>query len=79
MLPPLFKELTKIPSITKKADREGERPLEMSVKKLDKNGFSGKQDWRSSKFIAPCIFYAYSDPIMDEGNGVLYLHLKIKM
>ncbi|XVF04536.1 hypothetical protein REPUB_Repub05bG0092000 [Reevesia pubescens] len=53
----------------KKADREGGRPLEMSVKNLDVNGFTGKQDWGSSIFIAPCIFHAFSDPVVDQGNG----------
>ncbi|XP_044472321.1 protochlorophyllide-dependent translocon component 52, chloroplastic isoform X2 [Mangifera indica] len=52
-----------------KKDREGGRPIELSVKKYDKNGFVGKQEWGSSKFIAPCIFYAYSDPVVDQGNG----------
>ncbi|GLT26988.1 hypothetical protein SLA2020_020210 [Shorea laevis] len=52
-----------------KVDREGGRPLEMTVKKLDANGFIGKQEWGSSKFIAPCIFYAYTDPVVDQGNG----------
>lgn len=51
-----------------KADREGGRPIELSVKKLDKDGFIGKQEWGGSKFIAPCIFYAYSN-LMDQGNG----------
>ncbi|XWS52387.1 hypothetical protein CRYUN_Cryun11dG0066100 [Craigia yunnanensis] len=52
-----------------KVDREGGRPLEMSVKKLDVNGFTGKQDWGSSIFIAPCIFHAFSDVVVDQGNG----------
>lgn len=55
--------------LTVKVDREGGRPLEMTVKKLDANGFNGKQEWGSSKFIAPCIFYAYTDPVVDQGNG----------
>lgn len=41
----------------------------MSVKKYDKNGFVGKQEWGGNKFIAPCIFYIYSDPVVDQGNG----------
>lgn len=44
-----------------RVDREGGKPLEMSVKKLDVNGFIGKLELGGSKFIAPCIFYAYSD------------------
>lgn len=52
-----------------KEDREGGRPIELSVKHYDKNGFIGKQEWGSSKFIAPCIFYAYSDPVVDQVNG----------
>ncbi|GMI74281.1 PROTOCHLOROPHYLLIDE-DEPENDENT TRANSLOCON COMPONENT, 52 KDA, ACD1-like [Hibiscus trionum] len=62
---------------TVKVDREGGRPLEMRVKKLDINGFAAKQDWGSSNFFAPCIFHAYADADADtdtdseadEGNG----------
>lgn len=57
-----------IPSSVK-ADREGGRPLEMSVKKLDVNGFIGKQERSSSIFIAPCIFQFSSDLEVDQGNG----------
>ncbi|KAJ4835429.1 hypothetical protein Tsubulata_037697 [Turnera subulata] len=51
-----------------KLDREGGRPMEMSVKKLDVNGFIAKQEWGGSKFIAPCIFYAYTD-IPEQGKS----------
>ncbi|XP_050216873.1 protochlorophyllide-dependent translocon component 52, chloroplastic-like [Mercurialis annua] len=57
--------------VKEKADREGGRPLDMSVKKLDKNGFLGKQDWGSSKFIAPLIFYAYTDSTAEQENGAV--------
>ncbi|XP_057432997.1 protochlorophyllide-dependent translocon component 52, chloroplastic-like [Lotus japonicus] len=43
-----------------KADREGGRPLELSIEKLDINGFSADQGWSKSKFMPPCIFYAYT-------------------
>lgn len=52
-----------------KADREGGRPVEMSIKKLDVDGFLAKQEWGSSKFMPPCIFYAYADRALDPGNG----------
>lgn len=53
-----------------RADREGGRPLDMSVKQLDINGFTAKQEWGASKFIAPCIFYAFPNPPpTDNGNG----------
>lgn len=52
-----------------KVDREGGRPLDMKVKKLDINGFLGKQDWGSSNFIAPCIFHAFSDVEVNQENG----------
>lgn len=52
-----------------KLDREGGRPVEMSVNKIDINGFIGKQEWGSSKFLAPCIFYAYTDLMKDQENG----------
>lgn len=45
---------------TVKNDREGGRPLELSIEKLDINGFRAEQGWSKSKFIPPCIFYAYS-------------------
>lgn len=52
-----------------KVDREGGRPISLSVKKLDIGGFIGDQEWGDSKFIAPCIFYAYTKPVEDHGNG----------
>ena len=52
-----------------KVDREGGRPVVLSVKKLDINGFDGDQEWGISKFIAPCIFYAYTKPTENQGNG----------
>ncbi|OAY28964.1 protochlorophyllide-dependent translocon component 52, chloroplastic-like isoform X1 [Manihot esculenta] len=52
-------------------DREGGRPIDMSVKKLDKDGYIGKMDWGCSKFIAPCIFYAYADPVADQVYGTV--------
>ena len=53
-----------------KADREGGRPLNMRVNKVDKNGFFAKQDWAgNSEFIAPCVFYAHAATIADKGNG----------
>ena len=47
---------------TEKADREGGRPLELSIEKLDVNGFIGDQGWGKNKFMPPCIFYAYTNP-----------------
>ncbi|XP_057509618.1 protochlorophyllide-dependent translocon component 52, chloroplastic-like [Actinidia eriantha] len=52
-----------------KADREGGRPLEMSVKKLDVNGYIAKQEWANSSFIAPCIFAAFASVAADPSNG----------
>lgn len=54
---------------TEKVDREGGRPVDLSIKKLDINGFLAKQEWGSSRFLPPCIFYANTDPITDPGNG----------
>ncbi|KAK9273546.1 hypothetical protein L1049_018356 [Liquidambar formosana] len=56
-------------SFTVKADREGGRPMEMSVLKLDINGFIGKQEWGGSKFIPPCVFFAFTNLGAGEGNG----------
>ena len=44
-------------AFTVKADREGGRPLEMKIEKLDQSGFIGKQEWGTYKFIPPCVFY----------------------
>jgi len=46
--------------LTVKADREGGRPLELSIEKLDINGFTADQGWSKGKFMPPCIFYVYS-------------------
>lgn len=54
--------LMKTPQPKEKADREGGRPLELSIEKLDVNGFTANQGWSKSKFMPPSIFYAYSDP-----------------
>uniref|UniRef100_A0A2N9J6J6 Rieske domain-containing protein n=1 Tax=Fagus sylvatica TaxID=28930 RepID=A0A2N9J6J6_FAGSY len=50
------------------ADREGGRPLELMIEKLDINGFDAYQGWSRSKFLSPCVFYAYSNPV-DQTNG----------
>lgn len=60
---------TQQPKNRVKADREGGRPVEMSIKKFDIDGFLAKQEWGSSKFMPPCIFYAYSERPSDPGNG----------
>ncbi|PON98088.1 Pheophorbide a oxygenase [Trema orientale] len=53
-----------------KVDREGGRPMDMRVNKLDENGFFAKQDWEgNSEFIAPCVFYGHSAALPDKGNG----------
>ncbi|KAL5766954.1 hypothetical protein ACOSP7_017571 [Xanthoceras sorbifolium] len=52
-----------------KVDREGGKPLEVSVKKLDTNGFVGRQEWGSVKFTATCTFCMYNDPVDVQGNG----------
>jgi hypothetical protein len=56
-------------AFTVKADREGGRPLELMVERLDINGFNANQEWSLSKFIAPCVFYAYTNPLADQTNG----------
>ncbi|KAL9386191.1 hypothetical protein Peur_019315 [Populus x canadensis] len=46
-----------------KSDREGGGPIDLSVKKLDSQGFLENQDhFGDTKFIAPCISYASSSP-----------------
>ncbi|MBA0708412.1 hypothetical protein Golax_023540, partial [Gossypium laxum] len=61
---------TRTPTV--KVDREGGRPLDMKVKKLDINGFL-EQDWGSSNFIAPCIFHAFADVEVDQEHRRLSL------
>ncbi|XP_021771925.1 protochlorophyllide-dependent translocon component 52, chloroplastic-like isoform X1 [Chenopodium quinoa] len=61
--------ILKTPTPKVKADREGGRPLNLSVKDMDINGFTTKQDWGSGKFFAPCIYYVYPDPPPDNANG----------
>ncbi|KAH0678886.1 hypothetical protein KY284_019971, partial [Solanum tuberosum] len=38
-------------------DREGGKPLDISLEKLDINGFIAKQGHDEHKFIAPCVYY----------------------
>ncbi|TKY60015.1 Protochlorophyllide-dependent translocon component 52 [Spatholobus suberectus] len=50
-----------------KADREEGGPLDLFIGKLDANGFTANafianQGWGESKFMPPCIFYAYTNP-----------------
>ncbi|XP_052201247.1 protochlorophyllide-dependent translocon component 52, chloroplastic-like [Diospyros lotus] len=52
-----------------KVDREGGRPLELTIQKLDINGFTAKQEWANSKFFAPCVFYAFPPLATDQSNG----------
>lgn len=40
-----------------KGDREGGKPLVISLEKLDINGFIAKQGHDEHKFIAPCVYY----------------------
>ncbi|KAI8573039.1 hypothetical protein RHMOL_Rhmol01G0247900 [Rhododendron molle] len=54
---------------TVKADREGGRPLDMSIKKSDVNGFIARQEAAYSRFIAPCIFSAFTSLAADQSNG----------
>ncbi|KAL1544630.1 Flavonoid 8-hydroxylase 2, chloroplastic, variant 2 [Salvia divinorum] len=49
-----------------RADREGGRPLEISVQKVDVNGFTAKQIFGENYFIAPCIFYGHYSPSGDD-------------
>ncbi|MBA0708411.1 hypothetical protein Golax_023539, partial [Gossypium laxum] len=59
--------IMRAPTPKGKVDREGGRPLDMKVKKLDINGFV-EQEWGNSNFIAPCIFHAFADVEVDEEN-----------
>ncbi|XP_077213211.1 ACD1-like protein [Tasmannia lanceolata] len=50
-----------------KVDREGGRPMEITVQTLNVTGFLAKQEYGYSKFIAPCVFYAF--PKWEPTNG----------
>lgn len=56
-------------SLTEKVDREGGRPLEISIKNLDINGFTAKQELGGFNFIAPCIFHGYATVGGTKGRG----------
>lgn len=51
-----------------KVDREGGRPLNLTIKKLDVNGFTADQEWGEGKFVAPCIFYAGPKPAVNDAD-----------
>ncbi|KAI3794834.1 hypothetical protein L1987_37474 [Smallanthus sonchifolius] len=44
-------------SFTVKRDREGGRPLEINIHKIDKNGFTAEQQNGQWNFVPPCLFY----------------------
>ncbi|KAJ6702680.1 hypothetical protein OIU74_013766 [Salix koriyanagi] len=55
-----------------KGDREGGSPVELSIKKVDRDGFVGDQgQFGINKFIAPCISYAHSSPVVDTGDSAI--------
>lgn len=54
---------------SEKVDREGGRPLEISIKNLDINGFTAKQESGGFNFIAPCIFHGYATVGGTKGRG----------
>lgn len=40
----------------------------MKVEKLGINGFFGKQEWGSSKFIPPCVYYVFPNLLNTQSN-----------
>lgn len=53
-----------------KADREGGRPIDLYVPKLDINGFTVEhQNSGQSKFVPPCVFYTSFFGPIDNNNG----------
>ncbi|XP_058211629.1 protochlorophyllide-dependent translocon component 52, chloroplastic-like isoform X1 [Rhododendron vialii] len=57
------------PKDSVKADREGGRPLEISIKKSDLNGFIARQEAADTRFIAPCVFSAFTSLGADQSKG----------
>ncbi|OMO81044.1 Pheophorbide a oxygenase [Corchorus capsularis] len=51
---------------TEKVDREGGRPIDMEIRKVHVNGFTGKQGWGYPEYIAPCIFHTFVLPDSDQ-------------
>ncbi|XP_074292640.1 protochlorophyllide-dependent translocon component 52, chloroplastic-like [Silene latifolia] len=50
-------------------DREGGRPLDFSVEKIEKNGFSGNQPGGYNKFMPPCVFYMAANKFADSEDA----------
>ncbi|KAL5765302.1 hypothetical protein ACOSQ2_017896 [Xanthoceras sorbifolium] len=55
-----------------KVDREGGKPLDIVVEQLGINGFFGKYLLDSGKFVAPCTYYNYVDPLLASKFDFLY-------
>ncbi|KAL5766957.1 hypothetical protein ACOSP7_017574 [Xanthoceras sorbifolium] len=53
-----------------KVDREGGKPLELSVNQLDINGFDGNHVWDDAKFAAPITFYTDTNPNVFQSKGL---------
>ncbi|KAK1411019.1 hypothetical protein QVD17_37563 [Tagetes erecta] len=70
LMDPAHVPLTRV-SFTVKVDREGGRPLDINIRKIDKNGFTAEQQNGRWKFVPPCLFHGCltigGDP--DESNG----------
>ncbi|KAL9661877.1 hypothetical protein QQ045_026705 [Rhodiola kirilowii] len=52
-----------------KLDREGGRPLNIEIERLDIDGFTSKQQFGASKFVPPCIYHAYPMKPSAQTNG----------
>lgn len=53
-----------------KADREGGRPIDFCIPKLDINGFTiENQGSGQGKFMPPCLFYTSLFGPIDNSNG----------
>ncbi|KAL6203924.1 hypothetical protein ACLB2K_021194 [Fragaria x ananassa] len=52
-----------------KADREGGRPLDLHIRKLDINGFIAEQNPGHSRFLPPCVFCVSIFSPIDHING----------
>lgn len=61
-------KIVRIPPPKVKADREGGVPINMSVPDLGLNGFTSKRDWGRSKFMAPCVYYAFPEIEANESS-----------
>lgn len=64
----LYISQTRFHSFTPKADREGGTPLDINLQSIDIDGFLTKNQYGSSRFIPPCVYYSSPMILRDQSN-----------